>query len=192
MSGPRLEAVVIGASAGAVDALSVLLPALPSDYPLPIMVVVHVPPEKNSLLVDLFRTKCRVQVREAEDKEPIDGSTVYFAPPDYHLLVETDRRLSLSSEEPVSYSRPAIDVLFESAAEAFGPGLIGIVLTGANRDGARGLLAVCAAGGTALVQDPNLAQARDMPLAALECCPEARAMSLEEIAAYLLKVGGRS
>jgi two-component system chemotaxis response regulator CheB len=188
----RPEAVVVGASAGAVDALAALFPTLPQDYPLPFMVVVHVPPERNSLLVDLFRAKCRVQVCEAQDKEPIQASTVYFAPPDYHLLVELDRRLSLSSEEPVSFSRPSIDVLFESAAEAYGPALIGVVLTGANRDGARGLRAVRDAGGTALVQDPDLAHAPEMPRAALLDCPEALSMSLEEIAAFLQKVVNRS
>jgi two-component system chemotaxis response regulator CheB len=188
VSGSRARAIVIGASAGAVDALSSLLPALPGDYPLPVMVVVHLPPDKNSLLPDLFRDKCRVQVREAEDKEPITAGTVYFAPPDYHLLVELDERLSLSSDEPVAYSRPSIDVLFESAADAFGPGLIGIILSGANQDGARGLCAIYEAGGTALVQDPELAHAREMPRAALAACPDARTMSLEEIAEYLKKV----
>jgi two-component system, chemotaxis family, protein-glutamate methylesterase/glutaminase len=192
MTGARPEAVVVGASAGAVDALSALLPTLPEDYPLPVMVVVHIPPERNSLLADLFRAKCRVQVREADDKEPIVGGTVYFAPPDYHLLVELDRRLSLSSDEPVSFSRPSIDVLFESAAEAYGPALIGIVLSGANRDGARGLRAVLDAGGTALVQDPNLAQAREMPTAALADCPEALSMSPEEMAVFLQKVVNHS
>ena len=110
------EAVVIGASAGAVDALSVLLPALPADYPLAVAVVVHLPPDRKSVMAELFQTKCRVRVKEAEDKEPFAPGTVYFAPPDYHLLVEPDRRLSLSSEESVLYSRPSIDVLFESAA----------------------------------------------------------------------------
>jgi two-component system, chemotaxis family, protein-glutamate methylesterase/glutaminase len=188
MSGSRPDAIVMGASAGAVEALSAILPTLPIDYPLPLLVVVHVPPEKNSGLAELFRAKCRLEVREADDKEPIQGGTIYFAPPDYHLLVERDKRLSLSSEEPVSYSRPSIDVLFESAAEAYGPGLVGIILTGANRDGARGLRAVRDAGGTAVVQDPDLAQAREMPRAALEDCPLARAMSLEEIAAFLQQV----
>lgn len=185
MSGSRAEAIVVGASAGAIDALSALLPTLPRDYPLPLMVVVHVPPDKHSVLAELFQAKCQVNVREAEDKEPIVVSTVYFAPPDYHLLVELDKRLSLSSDEPVSYSRPSIDVLFESAADAYGPGLIGVVLTGANSDGARGLRAIRDAGGTALVQDPDRAQAREMPRSALEACPGARTMSLEEIAAYL-------
>ena len=136
------------------------------------MVVVHVPPDKRSILAELFQAKCRITVREAEDKEPISGGTVYFAPPDYHLLVETDRSLSLSSDEPVLYSRPSIDVLFESAADAYGPALIAIVLTGANQDGAKGLKAVVEAGGTAIVQSPEDAFASAMPEAALAACPE--------------------
>jgi two-component system, chemotaxis family, protein-glutamate methylesterase/glutaminase len=182
------EAVVIGASAGALEALSVILPALPADYKLPLMVVVHVPPDKKSILAELFQDKCAIQVREAEDKEPISGGTAYFAPPDYHLLVETDKSLSLSDDEPVFYSRPSIDVLFESAADAYGAGLIAIVLTGANQDGAKGLKAVAEAGGTAIVQNPQGAYAAAMPEAAIAECPGARIMSLKEIAAYLRDV----
>ena len=192
MNHPRkespFEAVVIGASAGAVDALSAILPTLPPDYPLPLLLVVHLPADKKSILTELFRAKCRLDVREAEDKEPIRGATAYFAPPDYHLLVEPDRRLSLSSEEPVQYSRPSIDVLFETAVDAYGAALLGIILTGANDDGARGLRAVHQAGGTALVQRPDLAYAATMPQAALTACPEARPLSLKEIAAYLKEV----
>jgi two-component system chemotaxis response regulator CheB len=184
----RPEAVVIGASAGALEALSVILPALPRAFHLPILVVVHVPPDKRSAIADLFRTKCQVRVEEAEDKEPIAPGTVYFAPPDYHLLVEIDRTLSLSTEEPVLFSRPSIDVLFESAADAYGAGLIGIVLTGANADGARGLLAVTEAGGTAIVQDPRGAFAAAMPEAAIQMSPDARVMPLAAIAPYLEKV----
>jgi two-component system chemotaxis response regulator CheB len=182
--------VVIGASAGAVDALSAILPALPPGYQLPVMVVVHLPPDKKSAMAELFKKRCRIDVREAEDKEPLAPATVYFAPPDYHLLVEPDRRLSLSSEEPVHYSRPAIDVLFETAAEAFGPGLVGVVLTGASADGARGLRAVRAAGGTALVQDPTGAHVPTMPRAALAACPDAAVMDLNGIAARLRSLGG--
>ncbi|MDY3551775.1 chemotaxis protein CheB [Gemmata sp. JC717] len=186
------EAVVIGASAGAVDALSAVLPALPKGYPLPVMVVVHLPPDKKSVMAELFRGKCAVDVREADDKEPLTGGTVYFAPPDYHLLVEPDRRLSLSSEEQVHFSRPSVDVLFESAADVFGPGLVGVVLTGANADGARGLRAVLAAGGTGLVQAPTTAAATAMPLAALAAHPAARALTLDQIAAHLRELGGTS
>lgn len=182
------EAIVIGASAGAVEALSQVLPLLPAQYRLPVMVVVHVPNDKRSALVELFQAKCRIKVREAEDKEPISGGTVYFAPPDYHLLVEQDKTLSLSSDEPVLYSRPSIDVLFESAADAYGPALTGIILTGANQDGADGIRAVAAAGGEAIVQNPETAFAPTMPMAAFEASPGARLMSLGEIAAYLQKV----
>ena len=153
MSGLAPEAIVIGASAGALDVLSNLLPALPSDYRLPILVVVHLPPDKTSLFAELIRARCAIRVREAEDKEPIEPGVAYFAPPDYHLLVEQDKRLSLSDDEPVLFSRPSIDVLFESAADAYGGGLIGVVLTGANSDGANGLKAVVEAGGVAVVQE---------------------------------------
>jgi two-component system, chemotaxis family, protein-glutamate methylesterase/glutaminase len=179
------EAVVIGASAGALEALSVILPALPKDFRLPIFVVVHVPPDRQSVMAELFEAKCSLAVREAEDKEPISGGTIYFAPPDYHLLIEADRTLSLSSDEPVLFSRPSIDVLFESAADAYGPALIAIVLTGANGDGADGLAAVVDAGGTALVQDPRGAFASAMPEAAIHACPGARVMSLGAIAHFL-------
>lgn len=186
----RARAIVMGASAGAVEALSVILPLLPRHFPLPVIIVVHLPPDKNSVMAKLLQTKCRVDVREVEDKEPLLGGTVYIAPPDYHVLVERDGRLSLSSEEPVLFSRPSIDVLFESAADVYGPSLVGIVLTGANSDGARGLHAICAAGGTALAQRPEQAYASTMPQAALDACPGARALSLPDIAAYLHEVAG--
>src|SRR5262245_11044854 len=153
-------AIVIGASAGAVEALSAILPELPEDFRLPIMVVVHVPPDRRNRMAELLDARCRVAVREAVDKEPIEAGTVYFAPPDYHLLVERERTLSLSIDEPVLFSRPAIDVLFESAADAYGAHLMAIILTGANHDGASGARAVAEAGGTVIVQDPHEAQAR--------------------------------
>ncbi|MEK7949322.1 chemotaxis protein CheB [Luteolibacter soli] len=180
------SAVVIGASVGAVQALSIILPRLPENYPLPVFVAVHVPPDKRSALADLFASRCAVTVKEAEDKEPVCPGTVYFAPADYHLLVEEDFTLSLSSDEPVLYSRPAIDVLFESAADAYGDSLTGIILTGASADGARGLQAVHAAGGFTMVQAPDTAEGSAMPLAALAACPEARAFTLEEISLVLL------
>ncbi len=175
------ETIVMGGSAGAVDALLQILPSLPVSFPLPIIVVVHVPAENKSALPDLFQARCAIRVKEAEDKEPLQGGTVYFAPPNYHLLVERDRRLSLSNEEPVVYSRPAIDVLFESAADAFGAGLLAIVLSGASVDGADGLAAVCKAGGRAIVQSPATASMPTMPQAALEACPAARCLDLVAI-----------
>lgn len=191
MSGAAPEAIVIGASAGALEALSGLLPGLPADYRLPIIIVVHLPPDKTSLFAALLRARSAIQVREAEDKEPIEAGVAYFAPPDYHLLVEQDRRLSLSDDEAVLFSRPSIDVLFESAADAYGAGLVGVVLTGANGDGASGLKAIVEAGGAAVVQSPEGAYATAMPEAAIALCPGARVLSLNEIAAYLREVGAR-
>jgi len=187
MSHVAARAVVIGASAGAVEALSHILPALPADYPLPILIVVHIPPDRKNMLAPLFQAKCRMVVREAEDKEPALGGVIYFAPPDYHLLVETEGTLSLSTDDLVLYSRPSIDVLFESAADAFGAALVGVVLTGANEDGAKGLKAIADAGGTALVEDPLSAYVNTMPIAALKECATARAMPLTAIADCLMK-----
>lgn len=188
MSGFHAKAVVIGASAGALEALSNILPVLPADFRLPILVVVHIPPDKRSVLAELFRAKCRLAIVEAEDKEPIRGATAYFAPPDYHLLVESDMTLALSTEEPVLFSRPSIDVLFESAADVFGAGLIGIVLSGANEDGSKGLKAVAEAEGIAIVQDPDEAFQAAMPQAAIDAVPTARIMPLSSITEFLQKV----
>jgi two-component system chemotaxis response regulator CheB len=183
---PASKAVVIGGSAGAVQALSLILPALPAGYPAPVLIVIHVPPNRDNALVPLFQTKCRIRVKEAEDKEPAVAGVVYFAPADYHLLVEADGSLSLSSDELVNHSRPSIDVLLESAADAYGPALTGVVLTGANDDGARGLKAIIAAGGVGVVEDPEGAYAQAMPAAALAASPSARVLSLDAIADYLL------
>lgn len=189
-SAPVTEAVVIGASAGAVQALARILPALPADYPLPVLVVVHVPADRDNMLVPHFAATCRIAVREAEDKETIRAGTVYFAPSDYHMLVEPDRTISLSLDPLVHYSRPSIDVLFDSAADAYGPALAGVVLTGANDDGAAGLKAVADAGGVTLAEDPATAYSPAMPRAALDACPAARSMSLDQIASFLAALRG--
>ncbi|MEP9358361.1 chemotaxis protein CheB [Sphingomonas sp. KR3-1] len=187
MSGTLARAVVIGASAGAIEALSMILPELPESFPLPVLVVVHVPPERRNILAPLFEAKCRLATREAEDKEAILPGTIYFAPSDYHLLVEKGETVALSSDEPVLHSRPAIDVLFESAADVYGEALVGVVLSGANSDGALGLKAIVEAGGTALIQEPAEAYAEAMPLAAVAACPTARVMTLAAIADHLVK-----
>ena len=189
MSGPAPEAIVIGASAGALEALSNLLPALPADFRLPILIVVHLPPDKKSVLAELFRARCRIGVREAEDKEPIEPGSPISRRRTIICWSRPDKRLSLSDDEPVLFSRPSIDVLFESAADAYGDGLIGVVLTGANSDGAKGLRAVVDAGGVAIVQEPGGAYASAMPRAAIAACPDARVLSVNEIAAYLREAG---
>ena len=188
---PSTQAIVIGASAGAVEALSAILPALPSDFALPVLIVVHVPPGRTNALVPLFAAKCRLPVREAQDKEAIEGGAIYFAPSDYHLLVETDHTLTLSADPPVLHSRPSIDVLFESAADAYGPALAGVVLTGSNADGAAGLKAIAEAGGLAFVEDPAGAHVATMPQAALEACASARPAPLAELASHLIALGAR-
>lgn len=161
------QAVAIGASAGGVDALLQLMSALPAGYPLPLIAVLHLPENRDSLLAEVFANRCAIPVREAADKEPLAAGTLYFAPAGYHLLVEADRSFSLSCDAPEHFSRPSIDVMMESAADVFGAGLAAVLLTGANEDGAAGMARVAAAGGLTVVQDPDEAQVPDMPLAAL-------------------------
>jgi two-component system, chemotaxis family, protein-glutamate methylesterase/glutaminase len=180
-----MKAVVIGGSAGALQALFVILRDLPANYDLPIFITVHVPPERRSVLAEVLQSKCQITVREAQDKEPISIGTAYVAPPDYHLLVEKDGTLALSSDEPIFYSRPAIDVLFESAADAYGPSVVGVVLSGASGDGAKGLRSIENAGGVTIVEDPGAAYASIMPEAALNACNEAKIFSLDQLAEYL-------
>jgi two-component system, chemotaxis family, protein-glutamate methylesterase/glutaminase len=182
----RPQAIVIGGSAGGVEALAALLPALPAGLHVPVLVVLHLPRERPSLLVEIFSPRCALPVREALDKDPIEPGTVYFAPADYHLLVDTGPRLALSLDEPVHYSRPSIDVLFESAADVYGAGLLGIVLTGASQDGADGLAAVHRAGGLTAVQHPSDAQSPFMPQAALRLTPAVdHVLPLQDLARLL-------
>jgi two-component system chemotaxis response regulator CheB len=181
----RIDAVVIGASAGGVEALAVLLPALPAGLRASLFIVLHLPRERPSLLVEIFEKRCALPVREAEDKEPVEPGTVYFAPPDYHLLLERSHQIALSADEPVHYSRPSIDVLFESAADVYGEHLLGIILTGANEDGAAGLHAIHLAGGTTIVQQPDSAKVPLMVVSALQRGPADFVLPLEQIAEFL-------
>jgi two-component system, chemotaxis family, protein-glutamate methylesterase/glutaminase len=178
------EAVFIGGSVGAIEALQVLLPALPAGTPARVVVVVHLPAQRPSLLATIFAGGCALPVREAEDKAPIDPGVVHVAPPDYHLLVSSSR-FSLSVDPPVHGSRPSIDVLFESGAWAFGAGALAIALTGASQDGAAGLAAVARAEGQAWVLSPPSGVGDELPRAAVRLCPQARAFSLPAMAAAL-------
>jgi two-component system, chemotaxis family, protein-glutamate methylesterase/glutaminase len=182
---PRVDAVVIGASAGGVEALLAVLPALPAETPFPVVVVLHISREGPNALVEIFSPRCAIAVREVTDKDPVAGATIWFAPPDYHVLVETDRTFSLSLEGLVNYSRPAIDPLFESAAAAYGPALVGVVLTGASADGADGAAAVREAGGVVVVQDPAQAESAAMPAAAIARARPDAIGSVAEIAGML-------
>jgi two-component system, chemotaxis family, protein-glutamate methylesterase/glutaminase len=184
----QVDAVVVGASAGGVEALSVLLAALPPALRAAVFVVLHLPKDRPSLLVDIFQPRCARPVREAQDKEAVEAGTVYVAPPDYHLLIEEGPRLALSVDDPVHFSRPSIDVLFESAADVFGERLLGIILTGASRDGADGLDAVRRTGGWTVVQTPATAHAMAMPAAAIGRGPVDAVLDVEEIAALLREI----
>jgi two-component system chemotaxis response regulator CheB len=188
----RIDGVVVGASAGGVEALSVILPALPDDTRAAVFVVLHLPRDRPSLLVDIFGRKCALNVREAEDKEPVDPGTVYFAPNNYHLLLERGPQLALSVDDLVHHSRPSIDVLFESAADVYRNRLLGILLTGANEDGALGLAAIHGAGGITVVQDPATAHSRQMVAAALRLRTPDHVLPLQGIASLLATLGVQS
>jgi two-component system chemotaxis response regulator CheB len=184
----RIEGIVIGGSAGAVEALDVLLPALPSRLAAAVFIVLHLPRDGLSMLADIFGAKCALAVQEAEDKAPVRPGTVYFAPPDYHLLIEVGPYLALSVDEPVNLSRPSVDVLFESAADVYGPALMGIILSGGSADGAAGLAAVHAAGGLTIVQEPRSAAVPLMTTSALGRCSADCVLQPEEIAALLRRI----
>ncbi|HYE41006.1 MAG TPA: chemotaxis protein CheB [Ramlibacter sp.] len=179
------EAVVLGASAGGIDALLALLAPLQPPLAVPIIVVLHLADNHESRLVQVFGHRLRVPVCEAQPHAPVEKGWVHFAPPGYHLLVEPDRSFSLSCDPPVLFSRPSIDVLFESCAEAWGERLVGVLLTGANEDGARGLATIKALGGLTAVQDPAEAAHPAMPEAAIRLAHPEFALPLAGLGALL-------
>ena len=181
LAGRRIEAIVIGASAGGVDALVGLLPALPVSRKLATVCILHLPGDRESRLAELFDARLDLPVREAADKEGVEPGTLYFAGAGYHLSIEADRVFSLSCEPPVHYARPAIDVLMESAADAYGAALAGILLTGANSDGAEGMQKIRQRGGLTVVQDPGEAQAATMPEKAISLCAPHLVLPLADI-----------
>ena len=185
MGARRIEMVVIGGSAGGVDALVGLVPALPAGFGPAVTCILHVPPDRESRLAELFALRTALPVREAQDKEPIQPGTVYFAGSGYHLSIEQDRSFSLSCEPPVQFARPAIDILMESAADVYGPALAGILLTGANYDGADGMCRIRERGGLTIVQDPEEAQASTMPEEAIRRCAPHLVLPLAGIRAVL-------
>jgi len=178
------EIVVVGTSWGGLSALRELISGLPPAFALPVVVVQHRHRQSDHLLPMLLQDSTSLRVCEVEDKAPITGGHVHVAPADYHLLIEYGS-FSLSVDEPVRYSRPSIDVTFVSAADAYGGRAVGVILTGANADGSRGLERIHERGGLALVQLPATAESPMMPAAALRCVPTARALSIGEIASTL-------
>jgi two-component system chemotaxis response regulator CheB len=165
--------------------LGAILPALPAAFALPVAIVLHLLPGRPSQLASVLALHSKLPVRETDDKQPFTPGTIYVAPPNYHLLLEKTGCLSLSVEDPVLFSRPSIDVLFESAAEAYGPATVGVLLSGANEDGARGLRRIADGGGLTVVQDPATASARAMPEAAMRLLEPDHVLPLPGIGALL-------
>ncbi|MBN1991840.1 MAG: chemotaxis protein CheB [Anaerolineae bacterium] len=185
------QTIVIGTSAGGLKALQEILAPLPADFALPILVVQHRLPAPDDFLAFSLNESCQLTVKEAEEKEPIKPGLVYIAPANYHLLVEQDKTLSLSAEAKVCYSRPSIDVLFETAAEAYLSSLIGLILTGANNDGTAGLKKIKEKGGLTIAQDPTTAESGIMPYSAIQEKAVDKIMSLAEISSFLLQLSGK-
>lgn len=184
----RYDAIVIGCSSGGLEALERILAPLPPDFPLPLIVVMHMPQEDKSLLPEVLGKKCRLPVAEAVDKGSIAPGRIYVAPPGYHLLVEGDETFSLSVDPKVNMSRPSVDVLFETAADTYGERLIALVLTGANRDGSHGIIAVSAAGGLCMAQQPETAAASEMPAGAIATGKVDVVLALDDIAEFLMNL----
>ncbi|TBV74489.1 chemotaxis protein CheB [Pseudoxanthomonas winnipegensis] len=184
-SGHDLDAIVIGASAGGVMALQTLLASLPATLAQPVLIVLHLPRDRPSKVAQIVGAHCALEVDEAQDKQPLRAGQVLIAPPDYHLLVEDAGHVALSLDEPVLFSRPAIDPLFETAAEVFGPRLLAILLTGASSDGSEGVAAVRRAGGTAWIQTPADASSPLMPASALARAGADAVLSLAEFCHHL-------
>ena len=183
-SSARPDIVAVGASAGGFDALCTVISRLPSSFAIPVAIVQHRGKESEAL-ASLLQDCTPLRVLEVEDKQPLEPATIYVAPPDYHMLVDEDA-FALSTEGPVRYSRPSIDVFFESVADVYGPRAIGVVLTGANADGAKGLKRIVLHGGEALIQDPATAEVRVMPARAQQEVERAQILTLEQIAAELI------
>ncbi|MDD4555352.1 MAG: chemotaxis protein CheB [Bacteroidales bacterium] len=181
----RYEAVVIGSSAGGLNALKTIFKCLDRSFRIPFIIVQHISPDSENYLIQILNDLNRLNVKEADEKEVPRRGMAYLAPPNYHLLVEPDRSFTLTVDERVNYARPSIDVLFETAAEAYRDALIGIVLTGANNDGSKGLKKIKEFGGVTIVQDPENAEVDSMPKAAIRTAKVDHILTLEGIAAFL-------
>jgi two-component system, chemotaxis family, protein-glutamate methylesterase/glutaminase len=185
----RFELIVIGGSAGAIEVLGTMLSRLTARFMPAVAIVIHLPPEGPNVLHEILAVPGAPRMKLAEDKEPIAPGTIYFAPPDYHLLVESGRTFALSQDDRVHYCRPAVDALFESAAEAYRERLLGIVLSGANADGAAGLKAIATAGGMTVVQALESAEMIAMPAAAIEAAPASLEMDAASMADLMREHG---
>jgi two-component system chemotaxis response regulator CheB len=184
----KIKAIVIGASSGGLSALSFILERLPKEFKIPSLIVQHLHPESEGYWIQLLNQRSGIVVKEAENKEPVQSGHAYIAPPDYHLLIEYNETMVLSKDEKVNYSRPSIDVLFESASDVYGGSLVGILLTGTNDDGVDGLRTIKKNGGIVIVQDPAEAEFKEMPQEAINRCKTDFVVSLNQILEYLKKL----
>ncbi len=193
--GPRhkFDALVMGVSTGGTVALREILPTLNGDLGVPIMIVQHVHPDSGNRFIRVLEEESMLDIKEAADSEPALPGVAYFAPPGLHLQVEKGGILSLSSDEPVNFARPSIDVLFESAAQVYRKGVIAVILTGANSDGSLGMKCVKERGGLTVVQDPATAEVDSMPRAAMRRARVDHIFPLESIGGFLnALLGGNS
>jgi two-component system chemotaxis response regulator CheB len=188
----KCEAFLIGGSAGSIEILLKIFPSLLPSLSFPIIVVLHRKYSIDSSLQDLIAHKTSIPVKEIEDKDPIFPGTIYLAPADYHLLIEKDRQFSLDSSEKINFSRPSLDVAFESASEVYGSALTALLLSGANSDGTAGLIAIKNSGGTIIAQNPETAPVPYMPQYAIQNSPIDFILSIDEISSYINSVSVRS
>jgi two-component system chemotaxis response regulator CheB len=174
------------------EALSTIFPYLPYGFALPLIVVQHQHSTSDDFLARYLNERCNLEVKQANEKEDILPGAIYFAPPDYHLMIEEDKTFSLSMDTPVNFARPSIDVLFETAADVYGEKLVGVVLTGANTDGSQGLKKIKKLKGLAIVQDPETAEVDTMPKAAMAATEVDHMLSLDEIGPFITKLASLS
>lgn len=184
----KYKAIVIGVSAGGLNAMKTLLPALPADFPLPVVVVQHIGARSDGTWIDILNSLCALNIKEADEKEKIEKGNVYVAPPNYHLLIEKDETFTLTVDEKVNFARPSIDVLFESAAVAYQEKLIGIILTGSNSDGTEGMKKIQENGGLTIAQDPLTAESSYMPASAITAVKIDFVLPIKKIINLLLDI----
>src|ERR1017187_5941580 len=184
----RYEAIVIGVSSGGMNAMKVMFSLLPKDFNTPIIIVQHISARSDNRWIKLLNNNSNLCIKEADEKEKIEKGTIYFAAPNYHLMIEKNKTFSLTIDERVNYARPSIDVLFESAADAYKDKLIGVVLTGSNNDGTNGIKRIQECGGLTIIQNPETAESDYMPASAIAAIKPDYILSLEDITELLLKL----
>jgi two-component system, chemotaxis family, protein-glutamate methylesterase/glutaminase len=182
------DAIVIGVSSGGLNAMKIMFSLLPADFSIPIVIVQHIGARSENIWIQLLNDKCNLEIKEADEKEEIEKGKIYIAPSNYHLLIEQDKTFSLTVDERVNYARPSIDVLFETAAEAYQERLIGVVLTGSNNDGSKGIKRIKECGGLTIVQQPDTAESSYMPESAIATIQPDYILPLEEIIKLLIEI----